>query len=138
MRLPEAGEAAAARRMLAEAGPGPYTERPQIYARETAILAESYPRTVKTPVQALRIGSLGIATYPGEAFVEMGLELKARSPFRPTFPIELANDYRGYIPTPEAHELGGYETWRAKSSFLEKQAAPKLVAAALRALERVA
>ena len=25
--------------------------------------------------------------------------------------IELANDYRGYLPTPHQHELGGYETW---------------------------
>ena len=55
-------------------------------------------------------------------------------PFQPTMMIELANDYRGYIPTPDAFETGGYETWRAKSSHLEKQAAPKLVAAALRQL----
>jgi neutral ceramidase len=138
VRLPDAADLAAARRLLSEAGPGPYKERPHIYARETVLLAEKYPRTAKTLVQALRIGSLGIATYPGEAFVELGLELKAKSPFHPTFPIELANDYRGYIPTPEGHEQGGYETWRAKSSYLEKQAAPKLVAAALRALGRVA
>jgi hypothetical protein len=62
------------------------------------------------------------------------MELKSKSPFKPTMLIELANDYRGYIPTVEAFEAGGYETWRAKSSYLEKLAAPKLVAAALRRL----
>ena len=109
-----------------------------MYARETVLLDRDYPATVKTPVQALRIGGLGIATFPGEAFVELGLEVKARSPFKPTLLIELANDYRGYLPTVEGHELGGYETWRAKSSYLEKEAAPKMVSAALRRLEAVA
>ena len=68
----------------------------------------------------------------------MGLELKSKSPFKPTMLIELANDYRGYIPTVEGHELGGYETWRAKSSYLEKEAAPKFVASALRQLKSLA
>lgn len=138
VRLPTADDIAAARKLL---GDGPignqYKERPQLYARETLIMAETFPRTVKTFVQALRIGSLGIATFPGEAFVEMGLEVKAKSPFKPTLLIELANDYRGYIPTVEGHEMGGYETWRAKSSYLEKEAAPKLVSAALRVLEKI-
>ncbi|MFB3825464.1 MAG: hypothetical protein ACE15B_01800 [Bryobacteraceae bacterium] len=136
VRLPGAADVAAARKLTA--APEPYRERPQIYARETLIMAETFPKSVKAPAQALRIGPLAIAAFPGEAFVELGLEVKAKSPFKPTFVIELANDYRGYIPTVEGHELGGYETWRAKSSYLEKQAAPKLTAAVLRCLERVA
>ena len=27
--------------------------------------------------------------------------------------IELANGYNGYLPTPQQHALGGYETWRS-------------------------
>jgi len=138
VRLPPPDDLAQARRTLVAAGPGPYKDRSHIYARETMILAETFPKTVKTWVQALRIGSLGIATCPGEAFVELGLEAKAKSPFRSTMLIELANDYRGYLPTVEGHELGGYETWRAKSSYLEKEAAPKMVASALRQLGRLA
>jgi len=137
VRLPDADDVAAARRRL-EGAPPPYTDRSQIYARETLIMAETFPKTVRTPVQALRIGSMGIATFPGEAFVELGLEIKSRSPFQTTFLIELANDYRGYIPTVEGHEVGGYETWRAKSSYLEKEAAPKLVGAGLRVLNKLA
>ena len=38
-------------------------------------------------------------------------------------PIELANGYNGYLPTEAQHALGGYETWRAKSSRLEVTAA---------------
>ncbi len=73
----------------------------------------NWPRAVPSVVQAMRVGSLGVAAMPGEVFVEIGLNVKARGPFRPTMMIELAN-YRGYIPAPERHRLGGYETWRAK------------------------
>jgi hypothetical protein len=139
VRLPSAADVARARQILDSAPRGEQLkELRQIYARETVILAESYPKSVRTPIQALRIGDLGIATYPGEAFAELGLEVKARSPFKTTMLIELANDYRGYIPTVEAHANGGYETWRAKSSYLEVQAAPQMIQAALRQLSKLA
>ena len=146
VRLPSTDEVSAARRVLATAPAkilnaeptgGDYKALSQVYARETVIMSETFPGTVQTPIQALRIGSLAIATFPGEAFVELGLEVKAKSPFRPTMLIELANDYRGYIPTPEDFDLGGYETWRAKSSYLEKRAAPKMVATALHLLGKL-
>lgn len=97
----------------------------QIYARETVLLND-YPPYVDTLVQAIRIGELGIATTPCETFVETGLAIKAESPLKPTFTIELANDYRGYLPTAEQHALGGYETWRARSSYLEVEAEAKI------------
>jgi hypothetical protein len=109
----------------------------EIYARETVLLAE-YPPYVETMVQALRVGELGIAASPCETFVETGLAIKAESPLKPTFTIELANDYRGYLPTAEHHELGGYETWRARSSFLEVAAEAKIRAKILELLKQVA
>jgi len=102
----------------------------EIYARETLLLKD-YPKEVWLIIQTLRIGDLGIAAIPCEVFVEIGLEIKAKSPFKPTFTIELANGYNGYLPTPEHHELGGYETWRARSSYLEVNAAPKIVNAVM-------
>ena len=139
VRLPTAADVAQARKTLAGAPKeGNYSDRAQIYARETLIMSETFAPTVKTFVQTMRIGDLGIATFPGEAFVELGLEVKKKSPFKTQFLIELANDYRGYIPTVEGHEHGGYETWRAKSSFLETHAAPKMVGSALRQLGKLA
>ena len=139
VRLPSASDVAQARKILAGAPKeGNYRDRAQIYARETLIMNETFAPMVKTFVQTMRIGDLGIATFPGEAFVELGLEVKKKSPFKTQFLIELANDYRGYIPTVQGHAEGGYETWRAKSSFLEAQAAPKMVASALRQLETLA
>lgn len=72
---------------------------------------EEGPDEISIPLQVVRIGDLAIAAIPFETFVEIGLEIKERSPFADTFTIELANDYRGYLPTPEQHRLGGYETW---------------------------
>ncbi|MCC6393169.1 MAG: hypothetical protein IT167_21390 [Bryobacterales bacterium] len=135
VRRPGADEVEEARRLL-PADFRDVKERRQIYAKETLALA-GYPDQVTAPVQAIRIGELGIATFPGEAFVEMGLEVKQKSPFQPTFLIELANSYLGYIPTMNGHREGGYETWRAKSSFLEAEAAPKLMTAALTGLKKL-
>jgi hypothetical protein len=97
-----------------------------------------YPRTVKVKLQAFRVGELGIVAIPCEVFVEIGLEIKKKSPLKATFTIELANGYNGYLPTPEQHKLGGYETWRARSAYLEAGASPKIVATVKQLLKAVA
>ena len=71
-------------------------------------------------------------------FTEIGLEIKKKSPLKPTFTIELANGYNGYLPTPAQHALGGYETWRARSSYLEVGASDKITPVVLRLLDKVA
>ena len=56
----------------------------------------------------------------------VGLDLKATKPLAEHFTISLANGYNGYLPTAEHHAAGGYETWRARSSYLEVAAAEKI------------
>jgi len=111
--------------------------RPQIYAREALLLAEMPPRE-PVRLQAIRIGDIAIGAIPCEVFVETGLAIKKQSTARHTFVIELANGYHGYLPTPRQHELGGYETWPARSSRLEVAASDKIQAEMLRLLGRVA
>ncbi len=89
-------------------------------------------------LQAVRIGRLGITTLPNEVYGSTGLRLKAESPLKPTFNVSLANGYAGYLPPPDQHPLGGYTTWRARSSCLEEQAEPKMVAKLLELLGTVA
>ncbi len=90
------------------------------YAARTLVGAEK-PDTVDVTLQAIRIGDQAIVSLPFETLVEIGLELKEKSPFAHTFTIELANGAWGYLPTPEQHELGGYETWRGTSN-VQKEA----------------
>ncbi len=104
---------------------GQFSDRAAIYARE-AVLLDAFPDEVPVKLQVHRIGDLSIAAIPCEVFVEIGLELKQRSPFPQHFTISLANGYNGYLPTVEQHGLGGYETWRARSSYLEVPAADKI------------
>jgi neutral ceramidase len=138
VRRPSAQDLAWARQVLAQAqGKKVLTTLPEIYARETLLLAE-YPPRVRLLVQALRIGPVGIVANPCETFVEIGLAVKKRSPLQPVFTIELANGYNGYLPTPAQHALGGYETWRARSSYLEVSASERILETELRLLEQLA
>jgi hypothetical protein len=137
VRKPARDEAARAKYVLAQGQGEPLQTREEIYARESLLLVD-YPAQIETVVQAVRIGDLAIAAFPCETFVETGLEVKRESPFKPTFSISLANDYAGYLPTREHHELGGYETWRARSSFLAVDAEEKLRGAVMKMLKELA
>ena len=88
-------------------------------------------------LQAIRIGGLGIVSSPCETFVETGLAIKKESPLQPTFVIELANGYNGYLPTSRQHRLGGYETWRARSSYLTIDSEAKVRATLLKLLAKI-
>jgi hypothetical protein len=137
VRRPTEAEVEKARAILAEAKGNVLTKLPEVYAHETVEMAK-YPPKVKVILQAVRIGDLGIVADPCETFVEIGLEIKKKSPLRPTFTIELANGYNGYLPTPEQHALGGYETWRARSSYLEVNASRRITDTLLELLRQVA
>lgn len=96
----------------------------KIYA-ERLLQFVDWPDQMDIILQAFRIGDLGVVTSPFETFTDTGLKIKKLSPFQKTFTIELANGYHGYLPTPEQHELGGYETW-ITTSRVEKDASTKL------------
>ncbi|GMU20194.1 MAG: hypothetical protein AMXMBFR13_02930 [Phycisphaerae bacterium] len=128
VRRPTDDEAMRAQMILAAATAAnkPLTSLEQVYANETEQLAD-YPEEVELILQTLRIGDIALVAIPCEIFVEIGLELKEKSPFKPTIVVNLANGYNGYLPTAEHHALGGYETWRARSSYLETGAAAVIV-----------
>lgn len=108
-----------------------------IYAQEALELAK-FPATVPVRLQAIRIGDLGITAIPCEVFAETGIAIKKTSPLEKTFTIELANGYNGYLPTAQQHEWGGYETWPARSAYLETGAEAKIRQTILELLEQVA
>lgn len=97
----------------------------RIYAREQ-ILLDTYPDTILFPVQVFKIGSVVIGGLGGEFFSETGIWLKEKSNIKNYFTICLANGYTGYVPPEHEFELGGYETWRCRGSYLAINAEDKI------------
>lgn len=74
---------------------------------------EGKPHRVE--VQAITLGKeLAWVGLPGEIFVELGLQLKKRSPFPHTFIVELANENVGYVPDRRSYAEGAYEPESAR------------------------
>ncbi len=113
-RRPSAQEVADGKAVLALKEPAAIARLPRLAQNYAARILESADRkeeTLTVIIQAIRIGDLAVCGIPFETFVETGLDLKKRSPFPQTMVIGLANGRHGYLPTPEQHKLGGYETW---------------------------
>jgi len=104
-------------------------------------------------IQVLRVGGMAIVGIPAEYFVELQLDIRARSPIRPTFVAELANGWVGYVPTRKAFEENmkyvsaepmkgfdhmGYEVRSALSRGFLPGVGEAMAEAALRALAMLA
>ena len=135
-RTPDIGLLQWAKGIVEEMGDRDPKNKTEVYAVEQIVLHER--QQTEIVLQALRIGDIAISTTPNETYALTGLKLKEKSPLPNTMVIELANGGDGYIPPPEQHFLGGYNTWAARSAGLEVQAEPKIVEANLRLLEKVA
>ncbi|MCR9294993.1 MAG: neutral/alkaline non-lysosomal ceramidase N-terminal domain-containing protein [bacterium] len=124
VRKPTPQQLERAKEFLAEEDESVLPARGKAYAEFTLQL-QAMPATENILLQAVRIGDIGIAAIPCEVFAEIGLELKQRSPLEKTFTIELANGWNRYLPTPQQHRLGGYETWMG-TNMLEINASDKI------------
>lgn len=108
-------------------GVHPYTYR-QVLAREAKlprivvdpVLNARYPwkTTLEqrdgqwyTPmeIQAFRLGNWALVAHAAETFNEIGAAIKDSSPVPITLFAGYSNGCIGYLPTAEAHALGGYE-----------------------------
>jgi hypothetical protein len=85
-------------------------------------------------LQAVRLNDAVLLALPAELFVQIGLNIKAASPFARTVIVELANGNLCYLPTSEAYVRGGYETeFSAKVYgvyFLDERSQPAVETAA--------
>ena len=73
-------------------------------------------------------------SLPGEIFVQLGLSIKAGSPFKQTMIAELANGSIGYVPTKVAYPQGNYEVVSARCA---EGSGEMLVDAALKQLREL-
>lgn len=135
-RKPTKERLAQARAFLAEPDDKKLPPRAKAYA-QWSIDLHNMPVAEDIIVQAIRVGDVGITTIPCEVLVEIGLDLKKRSPLKTSFTVELANGHYGYLPTPRQHKLGGYETWLG-TCRLEETASVKITKHLLEMLNEVA
>jgi len=89
-------------------------------------------KPIAVDVQVIALGrEVAWVGLPGEVFVDLGLSVKAGSPFRQTNVVELANGVSYYIPNRSAYSEGQYEV--ASTPYAEG-AGEMLVATSLKLL----
>lgn len=87
----------------------------QVQAYKALDVAERQGKPLEVEVQVITLGDeLAWVSLPGEIFVDIGLSIKAVSPFRQTHIAELANGSVGYIPNRSAYAEGNYEVISAR------------------------
>ena len=103
----------------------------RFFAEELLAFArEQKPAVRRFPVTALRFGdAAAIVSLPGEPFTEIGLALKAQSPFPRTLVATLAG-FCGYVPPAECLARGGYEVLPVRGGGCAPECADRLLAAA--------
>ncbi len=101
-------------------------------------LADKQGQERTTWIQVIRIGDVAIVGVPAEFFTVLGVELKRRSPFKHTVVAELSNDWIGYLPDREAHQLGGYQVWTGFHSYAQPGTGERVVDTATEMLRELA
>lgn len=107
----------------------------QVQAFKVLDIEARHGKPQEVEVQVITLGrELAWVSLPGEIFVELGLSIKAGSPFKETIIAELANGSIGYIPTRRAYSEGNYEVVSARCA---EGSGELLVASALRQLRKL-
>ena len=70
---------------------------------------EPKPYTQAFEIQVMQLGDVAIVALTGEVFVELALEIDARSPYQQTIVLGYTNGCIGYVPNEAAYPHGGYE-----------------------------
>lgn len=106
----------------------------KVAAVKTLDLAEKGPNW-PMEVQVFRLDSdTAIVGLPCEIFVDLGLAIKAASPFKKTLVMEICNDRPSYVPTKKAFKEGSYEISNAR---VKPIAGEMLVKTAVRLLNEI-
>ncbi|HVK07745.1 MAG TPA: hypothetical protein VM597_03100 [Gemmataceae bacterium] len=87
----------------------------KVKAFQTLDVAARDGKPLEVEVQVIALGNdLAFVSLPGEIVVELGLAIKAASPYPNTLIAELANGSVGYVPDRKAYAEGNYEVVSAR------------------------
>lgn len=105
----------------------------QVQAFKVDDVARRLGKPWSVEVQVISLGpDLAWVGLPGEIFTQLGLDVKAASPFKTTILAELANGSLGYIPDRKAYPQGQYEVLSSRAAAGSGE---KLVESALKQLK---
>jgi hypothetical protein len=79
------------------------------YMRLSRVKTYGGKATSPVELQLFQVGPMVLVGTEGEPFVEIGLDIKSRSPFPGTWFCGYTSGWAGYIPTADAYPIGGYE-----------------------------
>lgn len=126
-------QVAAARANMLKVGTRELSFLEQVEACKITSLELRGQKILPLEVQVFRLADdVALVALPGEVFVELGLAIKRKSPFKITQVVELANDCPHYVPTRKAFAEGSYET---VNSIIEVGGGEKLVEQAVSLLD---
>ena len=107
----------------------------QVQAFKVLDVHERNGEPIPAEVQVIALGQdVAWVSLPGEIFVELGLSIKAGSPFKETIIATLANGSVGYVPTWRAYAEGNYEVVTARCA---EGSGELLVQSALKQLRKI-
>lgn len=107
----------------------------QVHAYKVLDVQARGGKPYEVEVQVIALGrEIAWVSLPGEIFVDLGLSVKAASPFQLTQIVELANGAIGYIPHRSAYAEGNYEVISARCAAGSGE---KLVTAAVTLLREL-
>jgi hypothetical protein len=120
--------------------PGFKGRRRFLFGRDTILMRlkmRKQPQLISN-ISAVQIGNLLLVSNANECFAQIGLNIKAASPFEHTMVSELTNGYMGYLPTADVFgpHGGGYEGRLSGGSFLEKDAWQKVQTKSIEMIKR--
>ncbi len=108
----------------------------QVQAYKVLDVAAREGKPWESEVQVITLGrDLAWVALGGEVFVELGLSIKAASPFEQTHVVELANGSFSYIPNRSAYAEGNYEVVSARCA---EGSGEMMVTSAIRMLSELA
>ena len=109
----------------------------EIFADSRTQLRPTMGQERTTWLQVIALGDVAIVGVPAEYFTTLGMDIKARSPFKHTIIAELANDWIGYLPDRQGQTLGGYQTWTGLHSFTEPGTGERIADEAVKMLQQL-